>query len=313
MSDQAAAPAQAAPTTQTPAQDPRLVTTDAKKPSGLNTGAATGAPETMTKEEARAEIRKHKLKVDGQEVEVDEEELKRGYSHQKAANKILQEGKAAKKQAEEFISMMKDKGKLFDAIKKLGHDPRKLSEEFLMSQLEEELLDPRERELKTVSQKLKHYEDLEKKQQEEVIKRRDAALKQKYAEEYSGKFIKALADVGFAELTITQQKDCIGAMAKYIHRAAEMKFEMTADEAAKLVREDIEQRSNMFTREADGATLARLLGDQGLQKVRAYEVARLKSPESNLKTPTEQGEPQSRARSSGKRMTPQEWREFNRR
>ena len=41
--------------------------------------AAGVSSDNITKEEAREAIRKHKLKVDGEDIEVDDEEMKRGY------------------------------------------------------------------------------------------------------------------------------------------------------------------------------------------------------------------------------------------
>lgn len=262
--------------------------------------------------EAAAEARR-KLKIkneEGAEEEIDEEEVVKVYrerkGHQKAASKILNEGKMAKKQAEEFISMMKDKQKLFDAIKKLGHDPRQLSEEYLASVLEEEMLDPREKELRDYKSKLQKYQDLEKQQKEEAQKRRDLEMKSKFAADYEKQFVDALKTTG-----LPPTKHMVAEMAKYIHRAAKMEFEMTAVEAAKLVKEDIETAHRNLYGEADAETLVKLIGEQGLQKVRTYDTSRLKDPNAQIKTPKEQGEI-TRKRESGRRMTPQEWREYNR-
>ena len=74
---------------------------------------------------AKEAAKKWKVKVDGSELEVDEQELLRGYSHQRAANKLLQEGRAAKKQAEEFLALMKDPEQVYEVVKRLGHDPRR--------------------------------------------------------------------------------------------------------------------------------------------------------------------------------------------
>lgn len=257
------------------------------------------------KEAAQEALRKFKLKVDGQEVEVDEEELKRGYTHQKAANKKLQEGLKAKRQAEEFITLMKDKGKLFDALKKLGHDPRKLSEEFLASQLEEEMLDPREKELRQARQKLKEYEEQEQRKKEDADKKLQEEMKRKFSEDYSKQFVEALKTSG-----LPPTKAMVAEMAKYIKRAADLKFELTAVEAAKLVKEDVERSYTNLYGEADAETLIRLLGENGLKKIREFDTKRLKDPNAVLATPTEQ-EPVRR--SDGiKRMTPQQWRAYNR-
>ena len=111
-------------------QDPKLNNQQAQ--SGIPGGQPNGQS-SADAVKAAAQEAKRRLKIDDQEV--DEDEVIKIYKdrkgHQQAANKILQEGKAARKQAEEFISMMKDKGSLMDAIKKLGHDPRRLAEEYL--------------------------------------------------------------------------------------------------------------------------------------------------------------------------------------
>jgi len=290
-----------------PTNDPGLAPAQDPKALGSQVPGAQVAAGNPAKEAAAEAMRKHKLKVDGQEIEVDEEELKRGYTHQKAANKMLQEGKASKKQAEEFINMMKDKGKLFDVIKKLGHDPRKLSEEFLLSQLEDEMMDPREKEFRETKTKLQRYEELEKAQRDAETKKRDDALKAKFADDYTKQFTEALKDTN-----LPPTKAAVAEMAKYIHRAAKMNFQMTPKEAAQLVKEDIETAHRNLYGEADAETLMKLLGDQGLQKLRTYDTSRLKDPAANLKTPLDQGEAAPRPRNSGKRMSAAEWRKFNR-
>lgn len=300
MADIAAAPAVASANTQEAANDPtKLIPSKA-------TPAAAGA-ESLG-DIAKEAIRKHKLKVDGQEVEVDDEELKRGYTHQRAANKILQEGKAARKQAEEFIAMMKDKGKLWDAAKKLGHDPRKLAEEYLAAQLEDELMDPRDKELRDTKQRLKQLEDLDKEQKKQAEEKVHNQLKAKYAEEYSNQFVKALESSG-----LPPTKPMVADMAKYIQRSAQLGFKMTAEEAAKLVKEDIQAKLQRVIGESDGETLIKLLGDDVANKVRKWDTSRIKDPNQFIQTPKEQGERQPRARSQGtKRMSPSEWRKFNR-
>ncbi len=118
-------------------------------------------------EAAKEAMRKYKVKVDGEELEVDEDELKRGYSHQKAANKLFQDAKIARKQSEEFIMMMKDPKKFFETAQKLGHDPRELAEKYLASQLEDELMDPKDKEIKTLKQEKEERDEyLETKNEE---------------------------------------------------------------------------------------------------------------------------------------------------
>lgn len=260
----------------------------------------------LLKEAAQEAIRKHKLKVDGEEIEVDEEELKRGYSHQRAANKILQEGKLARKQAEEFISMMKDPEKFYDTAKKLGHDPRLLSEKYLASQLEDELMDPRDKELRDAKTKLKQIEDMERMQKEQVEKQRNEALKAKFAKDYSDQFVAALQESG-----LPPTKPMVAEMAKYIARSAEIGFKMTAAEAAQLVKEDVQQSYQRLVGGLEGDTLLKLLGEDVANKLRKADTSRLKNPEANLRTPEQQGERKVRSESN-RPMTRAEWRAHTR-
>lgn len=275
-------------------------------PSTNNNEQAAGAAQGAAQEA----MRKFKLKVDGQEVEVDEEELKKGYTHQKAATKRFQEGVKAKKMADDFMKAMKNPDTLVDSLFKLGYEKsqiRKLAESFLAGELEEELLDPKEKELRTYKSELENYKKKEQEAKEAKEKADFEQLKAKYAEDYNKQFIEALKDSG-----LRQSKALVGEMAKYIARAAKIKYQMTPKEAAQLVKEDEEQRRNIRIGEADAETLIKILGEDGLKKVREYDTSRLKDPNAGLKTPTEQGEISNRSRNQTKRFTPQEWREFNR-
>lgn len=262
-----------------------------------------------TMKEAIAEAKKYKVKVDGQDLEVDEHELIRGYGHQKAANKLLQEGKLARKQAEEFINMMKDPETFFEVAKKLGHDPRTLAEKKLAAELEYELMDPRDRELKEVRQRLAAREAEDAKVKAEQESKMHEALKAKYSKDYSDQFVAALKETGLPPTKVT-----VADMARYVSRAAQIGFKMSASEAAQLVKEDIQQKTQRLFAEADGDVLINLLGEQVANKVRKWDTSRLRSPEQMLRTPTEQADPSTiKPRGTPKhRMTSAEWRDFNR-
>jgi hypothetical protein len=274
-------------------------------------GAIANAPdiEGMTKAEAREEIRKFKVKVKGQEVEVDENELKRGYSHQQAANKEMQEAKRMKSEAQSIIDMLKDEGKLMEAVRQLGHDPRGLSEKYLASIIEEELLDPKEREFRQTKEKLKQYEEGEKRQKEAEQQRIHKEMERKFSEDYTKQFTDVLDK---ADLPVT--KETIGKMAFYIKKAAEIdKYAMTAEEAAILVRDDFQKTYRSVVASADGEKLLKLLGEDVAAKIRKYDTSKVKDPNQFLKTPENQQLHDRKPRASNKPMTQKEWRDFNRR
>lgn len=266
--------------------------------------AAESKKESNAVKEAAAEA-KRKLKIGDEEV--DEEEVLKIYKsrkeHQRAANAELQKAIAARKQNEEFLKMMKDPEKFFEIAAKMGHDPRDLAEKHLVKQLQDELMDPREKELRDAKNKLKEYEDLERRQKEEQERKMHETLKAKYAQEYNEQFISALKESG-----LPATKPMVAEMAKYISRSAKIGFKMTASEAAQLVMEDVKQAQAALIGNADGETLLKLLGPDLANKIRDADLKKLKSPEQVLKTPQIQGESNRERKTDGKRMTPQEWR-----
>jgi len=288
-------------------------TPTSNQPGGPNPGGnGNGSPSHSESAVAQAAAEaKRKLKIDNEEV--DEEEVIKTYKerkgHQRTANQTLQEGLKAKKQAEEFLKLMKDKGTLVSTLEKLGYkkeDLRELSEKFLAGVLEEEMLDPREKELRATKTKLQQYQELEKKQKEEQEKQRDAEMKKKFADDYTKEFVEALKTTN-----LPPTKAMVAEMAKYIHKAAKIGFQMTAAEAAKLVREDVETHYRHLYGASDPETLVKLVGEEGLKKIREYDTKRLKDPNSVLQTPEIQGE-RKQNRDGKQRMTPEEWRKFNR-
>jgi hypothetical protein len=310
--------AQATPATSAPAPDLSNMTgaeavayVEAQKAAKNQPVAqkAASAPEPESiKDIVKEAARKYKVKVDGSEREVEESELIRGYAHQQAANKILQEGKGARKQAEDFIAMMKDPQKFYEAAQKMGHNPRELAEKYLASQLEDELMDPREKELKDAKSKLAKYDEIEKEQLRQAEQKRSDELRDKYSKEYEAQFVEALK-----ETQLPPTKPMVAEMAKYISRSAKIGFKMTPNEAAQLVKEDIQRAQVALFQSSDGDTLLRLLGDETANKILQARGSKVKSPEANLRTPETQGEPSERNRANGnKRMTPAEWRNFNR-
>lgn len=275
--------------------------------------AASGAPQdtgAAVKEAAKEAARKLKIKEGDQEIEVDEEEVLKVYrerkGHQKVATKEFQDGQRARKQALELVNKLKDPASLFEAIKQLGHDPRKLSETYLSGILEEETMDPKDRELKKAQMRLKEYEELQKKAREAEQLKARKEMEKKFSEEYSAQFVDALQ-----KTKLEPTKTNVGKMASYIRRAAEINFEMTAMEAATLVRQDLERYHTHNYASADIDTLVKLLGETGIAKIREYDAKRLRDPAQLLKTPEEQAEI-TRRKAGGRRMTPSEWRSFNR-
>jgi len=275
-------------------------------PVGATPPVAGGQQEGDVKAAAQEAARKLKIKYDdGNEEEVDEQEVLRTYrerkTHQKVASKELNEGKKLRQQAEEFVKMLKDPEKLWEVAKKLGHDPRKLSEAQLARFLEDDLMDPKEKELRDTRQKLEAYERQQKEAEEARQKAERDALTQKYAKEFETQFIDALKSS-----KLPQNKESVAKMAAYVQRCAKIGYKITPAEAARLVEQDIQTSLSKLAADADGEFLVKLLGEESLNKLRKYDTERLKNPMSTLQTPPEQTRRGS-AETLNRRPTSKEW------
>lgn len=261
------------------------------------------------KEAAQEAKRKLKIKDGDAEFEVDEDEVIQTYKsrkeHQREANKRFQEGQAARKQAEEFLTMMKDPEKFWEVAEKLGHKGRELAEKLMVKQLEDELMDPRERELRDARAKLKQIEDMEKKQKEAIEAKRMEEMKQKYVKDFETQFIDALKTTD-----LPPTKPMIAEMAKKISQAAKIGYKLTPKEAATLVKEDVTRAQLNLIGNADGETLLKLFGDDVAKKILQARGAKVK--QTGFNPPSTQPERRELQTAKTGRMTPEEWNRFKR-
>lgn len=131
----------------------------ANQPTNSVPGAAPG--ETV----AETMKRMHKVTVDGTEMEVDEDELRRGYAHNKAAAKRMEEASMTRKEAEQVLRTFKENPA--EAFRLLGLDPRKFSEDIINNELAEALMSPQEKELRDYKNRAEKYEGAQRRAQQE--------------------------------------------------------------------------------------------------------------------------------------------------
>jgi hypothetical protein len=145
-----------------------------------NTNGVPGSLPGETRTETQARL--FKVTVDGQDMEVDEDELRRGYQHAKAASKRFEEAAMTRKEAETVIRMFKENPR--EAFKALGQDARKFAESVIQDELSEAMLSPEQKELRDYKRKVEKYESesrlaketYDKEQMESEIARQSEAI-----------------------------------------------------------------------------------------------------------------------------------------
>lgn len=111
---------------------------------------------------------KHKVPVDGSEIEVDYDELRRGYSHAKAANQRFQKAAEIEKSARERQSLADSVLKRFEnprdalgvLVEKFGKkEAKQYLEDFLLEEMEYEQLPESEKRARELEKKTKTLEE----------------------------------------------------------------------------------------------------------------------------------------------------------
>lgn len=122
----------------------------------------TNAPDS---EVPSALAERYKIMVDNQEIEVDLDELKRGYGHNKAAAQRMTEAQNMRKEVEHALRQLK--ADPLAVLGMMGHDVDAIMTQRLNAQLEEAMLSDEQRDLRRYKQELEQYQTAEQQAREE--------------------------------------------------------------------------------------------------------------------------------------------------
>lgn len=266
-----------------------------------------GTPQEAKPEDAFKEyLKKHKekLKVNGEEIEVDYETMKRDYQIRKASEEKFRQADLMNKKVENFLHILKTDPKKILLNPNLGLDIRSLAEEILVENLQEEMMDPRDRELKKYKQMMEQIE-LEKQQAKEAEEnKRLESLREKYSQDFSQQIVTALAQGGLPKTEHTVKR-----MAYYMHQAISNGYELKPQDVVGLVKQDYINEQKTLFGAMDEDTLAQILEEQTFEKLRKYDAKRLKN-NTLPKTPKADSQPEVfKKAKQQKGLTLDEWRE----
>jgi hypothetical protein len=166
-------------------------------------GTPAPKPEAAPETPARVKLRDPRT---GQFVEVEEGEAWALYQRGKSTQKTLstwEREKAAKekefKDKEARFERLKDKGELRKFIQEMGHDPRKLGEEYVLEQIEEEKLSPEGKALREERAKREALEAKEQERTQQEQQQKYEVAKAQEADRLGNTFADALEAAGIPE------------------------------------------------------------------------------------------------------------------
>lgn len=252
-----------------------------------------------------------KVKIDGREELVDEDELIRSYSKSKAAEAKFREAAELDKQIKAFTEAFEKDPLSVLKNKNLPIDRKALGERLLLESLEEEMMDPRDRKLKEYEAKLSEAEKAQKQIEEQRKAYEFEQKKELKRQEISGVIQKAL------EMTpLSKEPETAGLamrdMAMMMRIAADRGLQVSPEEMAAQVNLKYQKSMYSLANTLEGEDLIGFLGEEVVKKIRKADLARLKANTQQTQTHKDENwDPESQARSSKERrtMTPYEARE----
>lgn len=129
-------------------------------PAGTNDGSGNSNQESkLSQESVQTPAEKRRIKIDNQEL--DEEDVIRGFKKAKGADELFRTAAQKEKATKAFMRALQEDPESVLSDPRLPIDKQKLALKWLGQQVEEELLDPKEKEARELKNKLKKYEDQE--------------------------------------------------------------------------------------------------------------------------------------------------------
>jgi hypothetical protein len=292
----------------TSAAPPVQSSTTTPPSAGTGTDPKPPAQSEPTGEPSVSEIRKYKVKVDGNELEVDDQELVRGYQLSKTSYQRLEEAKKLQSQVEQFQELLdadpvkalehlaKQKGKNVGAY-------REAMERHLYDLIRQEQLSPQERERLALEEKVKAYEEEKKTASERAEQEEMQRLQQHYQAEYDKQITEALNTADLPKTPATVRR-----MASLMQKNLQLGLDLQPAQIVKMVRDEYLEEQREILGKLDGESLLKFLGEDLATKIRKHDVAKLKAGQKTIaKPPTKQPEPAAPAGPKKNGLNEDEW------
>ena len=263
-------------------------------------------------------IKRLKLKVDNTEFdedlpfEIDENNkpavdyLKRQLQMSKAASKRMTEASISRKQAENFMQALQDDPE------RVLNDPRimgeakfvELAEKYLAKKLKEQMLSPEERKQIDNQERLRNYEETEKKQKDDAEATKMQQLEEHHAQNYQKIIISALETGNLPKNPFT-----VSRMANLMSKSLQHGLDLEPAHLAQLVKEDYQKELASLIGGSSADQILNMFGEDIANKIRKHDLAKFKSGQPSYtqqKQPVYQGTTQEPSR----KMTPDQYDEY---
>jgi len=266
----------------------------------------SGSKPEAAKELTTAQKEKFKLLVDGEEIEEevdfsDKEGLKKRLQLAHAAKKRMSEAQDAKKKAFQIVKEFEENPE--SMLARLGPKGREIAEKFLLSQIQDEMLSPEEKEFRDLK-KYKEMTEAEKDKVKEALEREAATkIESDYAKRYQDTIIEAMEKSG-----LPKTPELVKRMAGIMKKNLEYGLDLSPDDLIAEVKSDITNLVKSVFGDADGDQLINIFGKDIANKIRKADLKKLQEKQSQLfQKPKAQGS--SSGKNEARPKSIEEWKQ----
>lgn len=274
-----------------------------------STEAVQDKVEQTNEAQAIVERRKYKYKVDGKEVEeeLSDDDVKKHLSMSRAAYKRMQEAASEKKQAQEFVKMLRENPEaVLNNEQIMGSKKfREIAEQYLSKQLQEEMLSPEEKHKREMETKLKQYEETEKQQRQQAEAKQMEQLQAHYAQDYEQKIM-----TGLQSQNIPKTPRTVKRMAELMSKNLQYSLELEPQQLAEIVKQDYIKEIQELFGATESDALLNLLGDGVSNKIRQADLKKLKANNPFGQSKQQSNNQQIQSEKPTHKMSKDEWREY---
>lgn len=280
-----------------------------KAPENGKPGAPATPPGDPLKAAADAAVKRYKLQVEGQEIEVDEKELISRAQKASGAEKKFEEAAKARRMMETLLAKLKDPEGWWQVLAHpmIGHDPHKLAEELVWRKLQEEKLTPEEKQIRQAQEILKRDEQRKKMEEQRKAQQRMAEMQKEAGAKLSESIKGTLETAGLPKSAWT-----VRMMAYFMHKGwTQYNVRLQPADVVGMVKKQYQAMIGDFLGSYEG-DIFEVLGEPVVEKIRTGLAGRPRNPENPL-NPGDQPPPSNRPPQERKGVSMDEWRERNER
>lgn len=270
------------------------------------TEAVTESTEETTEVKAEEVVKeprkqKFKFKIDGEESEEeidldDKEGLTKRLQLAKAAEKRIAAANSDRKKAFEILKAFED-----GSLLKKHPKARELAETLLLEQIQDEMMDPKDKELREYKSKLEKYEQKEASDKKTLEAQAAKAQEDKLIAEFQTTIVTALEKSGLPKTPALAKR-----MAAIMDKNLDLGLKLSPDDLVQEVKQETLAMLKSIVGDADGEQLQAMFGEDIAKKIRMADVKKLKSIQNNVSQKGQKFEPTEKEPSRPK--TIEEWK-----